>query len=59
MLPKCAFSPSKEKMVQFRCTNLRNPEATSISETVTEHITLGYTDGGTGIGAAFSQARAC
>lgn len=39
--------------------NLRNPEATLISATVTQHISPGYADPGNGIGAVFSHAWAC
>lgn len=60
VLPKYvfSFSPPKEKLMQFRCTNLRNPEATLIPVTITQHISPGYTDPGTGNGAVFHR-RAC
>lgn len=35
--------------------NFEKPEATLISEAVTQHITLGYTDLGNVIGAVFSH----
>lgn len=46
VLPKyrCAVSAATEKLAQFRCTNLRNPEAAFIDEADTQQMTLEHPD---------------